>query len=140
MANRKSRLIITAVAMAAFTTTAAAPGTAHAGPVPRGGGLPPGVVKLAPSATCPKAMLCLYRFFRHKGPAYGIFARYRVALKDLPMDGGTAANSISSWQNNTHATAVLTDERTGHTQRLAPGQRLEDLPPHDDIIDHVDWA
>ncbi|MFI0372240.1 peptidase inhibitor family I36 protein [Actinomadura sp. 1N219] len=135
---RRSRLTLTVVALAALATTATPAASAAAAPARLD--LPPGVIKLNDSERCPMATLCLYQHYNRRGPAYGIGAGYQVDLRELPMNGGTAANNVSSWVNNTDTLAVLIDEDTGTARPLFPRQQLEEPPPYNDTVDQVDWA
>ncbi|SNR95854.1 peptidase inhibitor family I36 protein [Actinomadura mexicana] len=145
MANWKARLLVATTALAACATVTgpAVTTAAQAATVttqPAQADLPPGVVQLDDAEGCPPATLCLYQHYKRQGPAYGIGAGYKVALKALPMGNGTAANNVSSWVNNTHSLAVLIDEDNGKARPLYPGQPLEEPTSDNDTVDLVDWA
>lgn len=130
---------------AAALVVAAIGATASAGPPATAAArqpLPPGVVALGDGEPCPPGTLCLYRDYGRQGPAYGIGAGYSVDLRELPMAGrgGTAADNVSSWVNNTGSPALLVDESGGGRFRpLFPGQELEEPLELNDSVDRVHW-
>ncbi|MFD7868611.1 peptidase inhibitor family I36 protein [Streptomyces sp. NPDC059783] len=125
------------LSLGATTAQAATPGSTPASAVRAA--LPPGVVPLNDSEPCPSATLCLYRDYGNRGPAYGIGAGYNVNLRDLPMaGGGTAADNVSSWVNNTDSVALLLDEN-GPARPVFPGQHLQEPPELNDSVDLVVW-
>ncbi|WP_019629788.1 peptidase inhibitor family I36 protein [Actinomadura atramentaria] len=101
--------------------------------------LPHGVVRLADSRPCPRAVLCLYRDYGRSGPAYAVRPGYPVELSRLPMSGRTAANNVSSWVNNTRWRVVLvdTDRHTAHV--VGPRSGYEEPWSNNDTEDLVLW-
>ncbi|MEU4831194.1 peptidase inhibitor family I36 protein [Streptosporangium sp. NPDC023615] len=101
----------------------------------------PGVTPLPAGSACPSNSLCLYRDHGFGGPAYSVPAGYPVDLNELWMPGGTtgtAADSVSSWFNNTGYTVSLIDHASTN-RALQPGHPLEEPPETDDTADAVDW-
>ncbi|GAB3989676.1 hypothetical protein GCM10029978_115420 [Actinoallomurus acanthiterrae] len=135
------RLLTGAFALAAIGAVTTAVNSVDA--AAQAASVPPGVVQLHDGATCPPAMLCLYRDYGRQGPAYGIGAGFHINLRQLPMAAGvggtTAANNVSSWVNNTRDLAVLIDLDRRTTRHLRPGQSLEEPPETNDTVDAVAW-
>ncbi|MCX9191966.1 hypothetical protein C3Y87_11165 [Carbonactinospora thermoautotrophica] len=103
--------------------------------------LPQGVIELNPGEPCPYRSLCLYRDANFQGPAYAIAEGYNVDLHDLPCPscawGPTMANNVSSWDNRTFMTAVLTQDN-GNWITLQPGKKISGGPTEDKVV-QVTW-
>lgn len=106
--------------------------------------LPPGVIQLNDSQTCPPNLLCLYRDYGYQGPAYGIVPGAPVDLRDVPMQGGvngggTAANEVSSWVNSTFGNATLINIGNGQIRALVRHERMQEPSATNDTVDFVEW-
>lgn len=131
----------------AESAASAAPAAASAPAVPaEAPDLPEGVVTLA-DGPCPKGMLCLYRDINRGFPAYAIREGHDVDLRKVPMKGvssDTAANNVSSWNNNTGSRVRLVDDGTRTVRTLRPLDSQEETlrGPHvtNDTVDRITWV